>query len=505
MFRDSQMMIPFARLLLLGIVTAGPATGTAVSQVEVLSVVTVGDGAIPSRNEQHLSLNVPQSSEPDGRPAISYPYLRYDEDWSIFCNDKIPRTGLDRFKCLRFSGSERSYVTLGGEIKEVYEFSHNQYWGTGPQDENGWVIERYLLDADWHFNSAWRLYAELQAGLENGRNGGPRPYDEDKPDVHEFFLDYRKTSRAKAITLRAGRQELSYGSGRLVDVRYGLNTRISFDGVKAIAKLGPTQIEAFATRPTLQRTGFFNDTPDSKQIFWGIYATVPLNPWSTNDFYYFGIDKKSATFTLGTDRYISHTLGARWAGRRNHTDFDLEANGQLGRFGAGDVRAWSASANQGYTWESLPGRPHAFLHSDITSGDNNLKDHHLGTFFPLFAKGKYFGEADLNGPVNTIDMIPAVDLHLAHHVVLTPSYGVFWRQTMADGVYGFAGNLFTPAQARSSARLIGQQAEIDAAYPIAPRVLVRIAYEHFFTGTSLKQMMQGRDVNYATVWFNYHF
>ena len=35
---------------------------------------------------------------------------------------------------------------------------------------------------------------------------------------------------------RVGRQELEYGSGRLIDVREGPNVRLSFDGFKVLSK-----------------------------------------------------------------------------------------------------------------------------------------------------------------------------------------------------------------------------------------------------------------------------
>jgi Alginate export len=215
------------------------------------------------------------------------------------------------------------------------------------------------------------------------------------------------------LTLRLGRQELYYGSGRLVDARFGLNTRISFDGAKVIAQAGNTHIEAFVTRPTLQKPGIFDDVPDSKKAFWGIYSATATRLDRSVEFYYFGAQQ---TFSVGTAYFQSHTVGGRWADKKDGFDFDEEANVQLGKFGKGDIRAWSAAFNNGYSLETTKGRPRISLRSDVTSGDNDLDDRHLGTFYPLYARGKYFGEADLNGPVNTIDLIPQLDIHLSRRL-----------------------------------------------------------------------------------------
>ena len=383
-------------------------------------------------------------------PEVSYPFLRFDEDWSSFCSSSQLNGGFQHLKCLRFRDREHFYVTLSSEARGVYESYDHQYWGSGPQGEAGWILQRYLLGADWHLNSNWRLYSEVQAALANGRVGGPRPYDQDKPDLHQLFLDFSTRTADDKLTVRAGRQELQFGSGRLVEVRHGLNARISFDGMRATLSRPRLQLDGFVTRPTLQRSGFFNDVPDSYQIFWGVYAVKALSETSSLDAYYLGLNKKVQNFAAGDGHYVLHTFGTRFNRKQGHWDSDDELIGQVGTFAHGDIRAWSASGQQGYTIQRVPASPHFVLRTDVTSGDDDLRDQHLGTFFPLFARGKYFEEADLNGPLNTIDVIPSIDLHPSPAVSLSLSYGAFFRESVADGLYGYAGTLYRAA-AESSA------------------------------------------------------
>lgn len=63
------------------------------------------------------------------------------------------------------------------------------------------------------------IFAELQSGLEFGRNGGFRPaIDEDKLDVSQLFLELRSSARQNKlpIAVRVGRQDLNYGDGSLL-------------------------------------------------------------------------------------------------------------------------------------------------------------------------------------------------------------------------------------------------------------------------------------------------
>ena len=63
------------------------------------------------------------------------------------------------------------------------------------------------------------------------------------------FLDICSGGERNWIAFRAGRQELNYGSGRLVSVRQGPNVRQSFDGFKVMSKIGSWHVDGFAVRP----------------------------------------------------------------------------------------------------------------------------------------------------------------------------------------------------------------------------------------------------------------
>jgi hypothetical protein len=53
-----------------------------------------------------------------------------------------------------------------------------------------------------------------------------------------------------------------------------------------MGKAGPWNIDAWAVSPDLDNFGFFDNAPDRKTTFWGIYSTRPLHPSVSVDFYY---------------------------------------------------------------------------------------------------------------------------------------------------------------------------------------------------------------------------
>ena len=242
-------------------------------------------------------------------PIRTYSLLRENEDWSWLANPALREDYADRIKYLPL-GRNGWYVTLGGEIREVLEQVVNDNFGKQGYT-NRFLLQRYMLHSDWHLGRRYRIFVQLKSGLESYRTGGPRPIDEKKLDVEAAFLEVGTDSGKNWIVLRLGRQELNYGSGRLVSVREGPTVRQSFDGVKVRSKAGAWKIDAFAVRPDLDRPGFFDNIPDPHTEFWGIYATRPLRRQVSFDSYYLGEDRKVATFERGTATELRHSVGGK--------------------------------------------------------------------------------------------------------------------------------------------------------------------------------------------------
>jgi hypothetical protein len=108
-----------------------------------------------------------------------------------------------------------------------------------------------------------------------------------------FEVTLRASTRGK-LTLRVGRQEMMFGSSRLVSVREGPNIHQTFDGARLSWLWRDWQIDGFATKAVQTNTGLFDDSPDHGRSFWGVYAVRPFRmlPKGRIDLYYLGIDNK---------------------------------------------------------------------------------------------------------------------------------------------------------------------------------------------------------------------
>jgi hypothetical protein len=448
------------------------------------------------------------STNPD-EPDRSYHLLREDEDWSFLADPKLRQDFWDPLKYIRLRhGRNDWFLTIDGEAREVWEQTGNNNWGQQPY-WNNFFLERYVLGVDAHLGKHVRTFVQFKSGLESFRIGGPRPIDEKKLDFQNAFLDLSTAGDHNWSTLRVGIQELEYGSGRLIDVREGPNVRLSFIGFRLLNKLGPWRIDAFAVRPRLDNFGFFDDYPNHQVEFWGVYGWRPLPREFTIDAYYLGLNREQASYQRGTANEQRQSLGTRFsrpmAQEKPGWDFDDEAVWQFGSFGSASIEAWTVASDTGYTVTTWRLKPRFGLKADISSGDNP-KTNTLGTFYPLFPIGNYFGViADTGpGPLNFRDLHPRVLTDWGHGVTLSTDWIFYWRQSLNDGVYSVPGMLIR-ASGGSDARFVGHRPGAEIHWQATHHLWFQADYGIFFAGQFLKQTEPGRNLNYWALWAGYKF
>jgi hypothetical protein len=132
-----------------------------------------------------------------------------------------------------------------------------------------------------------------------------------KLDFQAAFLQVGTGEGRNSIEVRAGRQELEYGSGRVIDIREGPNVRLSFDGFLVKSQINKWRVDGFAMRPDEDNPGFFDNAPNPKIGFWGVYGSHSSPKGTGLELYYLGLDRKDATFERGTAQELRHSLGVR--------------------------------------------------------------------------------------------------------------------------------------------------------------------------------------------------
>ena len=450
-----------------------------------------------------------------------YTPVRWNEDYSAL---KDPASRTDFFDPIKYIplGPDGFYLSLGGQLRERYEYFENNNFGAGPQDNNGYFLHRLLAHADLHLGPNVRVFAQLKAALEDGRTGGPRPGDADEIDAQQLFADLRLPWGGKdATTIRFGRQDLLYGAQRLISPLDWANVRRTFEGLKISNNLGPHQLDLFWVRPVV----FDREEPntgDPAISFAGVYDTIGLSDLIAKgdktqlELYGFILNQNDRA-ALGVQGPIgiesdTYTVGARFSTNPKPWDLDVEGTYQFGQSGAdGRISAWSIAVEGGHTFAAAPLAPRVFLGFDAASGDQDPADPDSQRFNQLFPLvHAYFGYIDVVARSNVIDVHPGVDLLLAENkpaakkLTLRAEYHLFWRQSDDDGLFSAPGPLLR-GDGGSDAAYIGSEVDLLLNWQIDRHTAAYVGYSHFFAGQFLESTGPSEDIDfvYAAVQFTF--
>jgi hypothetical protein len=395
--------------------------------------------------------------------------------------------------------------SFGGEVRQQYFRIANENWTDKPETTDAYLLSRYLGHIDLRYQQTLRVLLQLQSSLAGGKRE-KSVVDHNALDIHQIFASYHTpVSPTLGLTLQTGRQEMSYGSQRLVSLRERPNSRQSFDGVKTVLKHKEFQTDLFYTHPVSNKPGVFNDPVNPDAEFWGSYTMfhqVPL--LGTLDIYYFGLWKNSALFENARGEELRHSIGLRLSQDKNAWDYDLEGVYQFGRLVNQKISAWTFSVNIGRKFKYIPFQPRIGLKSDMISGDKRPGDGMLQTFNPLFPKGSYFGLAALIGPVNLFDLHPSAEFHFSKKTSLIIDHDLFWRLSAGDGIYAPNLRVLYPSQNLSD-KFVAAQTGINLDHHINDTFFISLETTWSKPGAFLKNSGAGKAVIFGGITFKATF
>ncbi len=406
--------------------------------------------------------------------------LRFDENY-----ENLKDSAHNFYNSLKFiplSKNKKNYLSFGGEARLEYISMLNEGWGKVNIGYNDFLLQRYDFYSDLHIGDRFRVFAQLRSALEDGRKNGPRPIDEDKLNIQNLFVDavvWTKASRS--LTLRIGKQEMDYGSSRLISVREGPNVRLYFTGAKAIYASSSFYTDVFVMKSDTIKPGVFDNKTSKKVNFWGVYLSWKISNIANLDFFYIGIYRGNAAFEEGVANEKRHTIGTRFFKDVGGFTYDFEGTYQFGKFGNGNIRAWAATIDIGYQFQYVKFKPAINLRSDYISGDRRKADGQLESFNPIYPKGGYFGFNPQVGPVNLLALHPYATFLLLPNLLFEMDIVFNWRQSLQDGVYRPSGTFYLPGSS-SSSRHIGNTLLASMVFSLNRFISLTTGIQYFKTG-----------------------
>jgi hypothetical protein len=315
--------------------------------------------------------------QPGVRPPL-IPFPRF-EDWSFLRDPSLRVDPYDRLKFIPLNGSETDYLTFGLENRTEFQYLDNNAWGAGPQNRAGYVLERLMPDIDLRLGDHARVFVTLAFDEFSGKY--PRPgIDKDIADGHEGFVEFGSNLHDPhpGWDVIVGRQEVSLGTGRLLDNNEGVNVRSAFDGVRIGYDRPKGRIDLIAVKPVETNPGAWDDIPNPATTLWGLYASnVRWNSQFMSDVYFLDYDAKLATYQNQSAREQRRMIGARYFNRSPNEppsagfDYNVETGFQWCSFGNRSIRAWGVRANTGWTVPGPVWRVRFGLQADALINDRS--------------------------------------------------------------------------------------------------------------------------------------
>ncbi len=259
-------------------------------------------------------------------------------------------------------------LTITGEARFRYENRQNAAFSeaqdNNPKDE----LARLRVGFNYQFESGPRIYVQPQFNWQHNACVAKPKGTDWEGDVFNAYVEFGN----KAAKWRVGRQELTYGEGRLQAASNWNNSGRSYDAAKVTYTDATTKTDLFVGK--VGHVGQKYQHP----LFAGAYSTItPRKDLSYDAYLLF----KSLDVNATTQQEI-YTIGSRPKYKWRQVDAYGEAAYQFGQYGDRTVSAYAYMANVGYTFKGSSALRVAAEY-DFASGGNPTSGTY-NTFDQLF-------------------------------------------------------------------------------------------------------------------------
>lgn len=491
--------------------------------VALMAAGTSAADAPPAAASQPATTQKSATSAPAELKGPRYLALRCDEDFSYLDGPEgsYVHDVFDPIKNIHLDENWR--LRLGGEARVRWESETNRNFGARDPSHDAYLLYRELLHADLRYRNLFRIFIEGIDARVADRDLPQIPGMENAFDMQQLFADVRILGEQSPLTLRVGRQELSYGKERLIGKLDWMNQGRRFDGAKLRYSSAKLDVDAFWVKPVFFMNRPFtnpwnthinegmNRKPDhwrEEQNFYGLYSTYKGIAGHAIDVYFLGLNDRGI-FVNANNRYGDlnvYTIGSRFAGATGRLDYDIECAGQWGKWDGDEVHAWMVGSDFGYTFADVPTTPRLGLGFDYATGDDTPRDQSHDTFNQLYPTGHAFlGYIDLVARENII--APNVNVTFKPHKSVTAKlfFYHFWLDSNLDALYNAGANPIRRNVSGSSGNDVGSELDARVIWQVDVHSSLMVGYSHFWPSSFINTSGFSRDADFVYIQYQFKF
>lgn len=375
---------------------------------------------------------------------------------------------------------EGSSLDIGGSYRARYHHENNMRRAglTGQDDE--FVLHLTRLWVDGKLNDDLGLRAEFMDAASSGEDFRPRNNEVNRADLYQLYLDVLLADVDGTLTARLGRQEMKYGSARLIMAPNWANRRRSHDGARLMWRDSDWDVDAFWVRPTFRDAAHFTsfDATNHNQQLYGIFSTYKDCPDAKLELYWLAFDIERG---VGADGARYDTFGGRWYGSTDEWLFEFEGGVQLGTNpDDSSHQAGFATLGVGKAFDEVCWKPEVWLFYDWASGSGTT-----GNGFHTYVQRAhyYLGQMDLFGRRNLQDANLRITTKPTEDLTFVVWYHYFALATQRDVPYNLSMRPFAGLQAGDAgSKDLGHEIDFVLTYQLNEQTQLRLGYAYFWAG-----------------------
>jgi hypothetical protein len=353
------------------------------------------------------------------------------------------------------------------------------------------------------------LQAETQDAevFFNERIASVPPY-ENTWDIRQAFIMLGNTHKGW-FDLVAGRQNLSFGSERLIGPSNWSNMGRTFDAIRADLHHNGYNLSLFSASVIVARNGVIDHHIQGNNLHGAYGSLEKLIPHATLNPYVLwrvGPARIRLNENAGLGALNEVTTGFLLKGKLPVAfDYEVEMVKQMGSLGQDSIHSWAGSWHLGRGFDRLPGKIHPYLELNYASGTKDPGSREHGTFDQIYPSShNKMGFADQIGWRNIEQVRPGVTQIFARNLKFTETYQSFWLASGRDALYSSSGGFVSQSIGGSAGRHVGQEVDAWAEWKFLPEAEAGFGYSHIFAGEFLRRTTSGKDFNYPFFYLTWH-
>lgn len=381
------------------------------------------------------------------------------------------------------------WLRLSGQLRGRYEMPSGDGLVTG--DHDAYLLSRARLNISLTPARWLSLYSELQDTHAAGYNGTAPASLRDPLDLRNAWIQIGG-GEGSSVAVRAGRQDVHLGAGRLIGYPDWGNSSRSFDAVRGTFNTRYARFELLAGSVVLTDGTRFDRHKSGEHVYASYNTFTHLVPGAAVDGYL--IIKSADAITSEVGRAgdgLVFTGGARVAGKRDRADYSFELANQWGTWAADTIGSTAGTYTVGWLLKDSSMKPRLSADFSHASGDRSPKDGRRGTFDVLYANQQpYFSLTGLLGWRNTRAWRAGLDLQLTKFLRMTVDGRDFRLATIQDGLYNGSGTRVV-LNRNATTRHIGEGLDSQLVWTLSHATQVSVGVGRVFASGYLKESGKG--------------